>query len=206
MNSSDAEYDGEDLLQKWREVLLAWTNCNQRRLGRGALSDAERVAIQREWWALTSEALWLNVRLSQIEGGEITPQPITLFATLADMAGDLSNGVPSDLLHGIISPGAPTRSARERLGVYWALRYIKAVKQGLISDRAYNKTVRTAYGVSAEAVRAWMNSEDEICIGIPETPLSPDQLKSQMLSAGVLHKANSRSHSAIERRSLKKIK
>lgn len=201
MSLSDIEDDPEDLLIQWRELLLRWTNSNQHRLDMGALSEGEQHEILREWWAITSEVLWLNVRIGHVDGVEITPPPLTLLATLAHLAGDLSNGVPSDLLHGMITPGAPRRSAKERLGISWAIRYIDAARQGLISDRSYNKTVRTAYDVSAATVRDWMNRRDEICAGIPKTSLSPDQLRSKMLSAGKLHMTISRSHSAIEKRS-----
>ncbi|MEL6839811.1 MAG: hypothetical protein AAFP85_11010 [Pseudomonadota bacterium] len=75
----------------------------------------------------------------------------------------------------------------ERKCIAVAVFYIDAVRNGEISDKAFNKTIREAYSVDARTVRRWCERADQICEGV-QRPL-PDHLLSAVKNMGARYKA-----------------
>ncbi|MEW9922088.1 hypothetical protein AB2B41_20980 [Marimonas sp. MJW-29] len=148
-------------------------------------SKAKSEAV-RHWWMAVNAVLWMFTRTRLQYDYELQPFPQYVFARLADISEEISTGIVPKIIEYARIGGRPLYLL-ERHHIAYGVLYIEAVSRGDIADRSPNKTVRTAYNVTAKAVQGWMKRRDEICLGVPFKSLSPEKLKEKMLHCGSVY-------------------
>ena len=134
----------------------------------------------RHWWSIANAALWMFTRTRAQHNHELQPFPSFLFGRLANISEEISNGIIPTFVEDARSGGRPMYRG-ERHHIAYGVLYIEAVRRGEIDDKAPNQTVRRAYNVTAKAVQGWVKRRDELCVGVPFSHLSADQLREKML-------------------------
>jgi hypothetical protein len=86
----------------------------------------------------------------------IHPFPPTVAIALERVLGEMVAGTLPEPWEALRRAGAPSPLPLEREDIGWAVRYMKASREGVISDKSPNKTVREAYGVGESTVRSWV--------------------------------------------------
>ncbi len=106
----------------------------------------EKSAAVRAWWGATNAALWMFNRTRAQHNHELSPFPAFILGRLANISEELANGNVPSFVSDVAREGR-VWWRQERHDIGFAVAYISAAKEGKISDRAYNKTVRQTYNV-----------------------------------------------------------
>lgn len=141
----------------------------------------------RTWWSIVNSILWLQIRTKAQFGHELEPPAVITLGRLANISEEISNGNIPHFVTDASEVGRNKYWIRERHHISYGILYIEAVRQGEISDNAPNKTVREAFGVSAKTVQNWLKKRDEICVGVPKSNLSGDELLQKVYDCGAIY-------------------
>jgi hypothetical protein len=145
---------------------------------------AEKTEAVRYWWNIANAILWMFTRTRAQFDHELQPFPMYVFARLANISEELSNGIiPSFVADARGGRGRPLRLG-ERKHIAYGVLYIEAVRRREINDKAPNQTVRRAYNVTQKAVQGWVKQRDRICLGVPFRHLTSEKLRDKMLECG----------------------
>lgn len=148
----------------------------------------EKSMAVRHWWWLASNMLLFFTRTRAQLDHELQPFPAFLFARLANVAEELSTGVvPSFVEDARAAKGKRIWLLGERKHIAWAVIYVEAVREGRISDPAFNKTVRQAYKVRAKTVQNWEQRRDELTYLVAHKHLSGDEIGKKMAECGAIY-------------------
>ena len=152
--------------QEWHDLIAEEERAFQQ-LAKAEQQDdrnAENAAAQH-WWNVVNSVLWVHLRIHAQEGRTLE-YPHFVFARLANIAEELSNGIVPRICSAVQGPGRRKYYLKERHGIAQAIFYHDAAKSGEVDDQSPTKTVSLAFGVSAKAVRAWIRDRDRICVGV----------------------------------------
>lgn len=173
-----------DLL--WDKVLSKEHHWSKKclELSSDAPRSSELFNANRCWWSSASQVLQVFTQAQAQLHRTLEPFPIQMLMRLGKLTYDLGKGIVPQVA-GDASKGKPGRPVgwTERRDIAHAIFYVQACKSGEIADRAYNKTVRNTYTVTARAVQKWMQNADDLCAGI-QRPRSPEVIESQMRLSG----------------------
>lgn len=175
-----------EIEHRW-EIILRWHEesfevcCNLQ--NDPSTTKAQRREAVREFWGSVTTALRVYVRTQNQLNHHLTPHPDFLLMRLSNVTEELYGGNVPTLVSDAAAPGR-TRWRAERHDIAYAVFYLEAVKRRDIIDKSPNKTVREAYNVTANAVRAWAKDRDQICADVPIRGFSPAELREKMLECG----------------------
>ena len=131
--------------------------------------------VERQIWEAVEDAFRAHCRYREDYPECPFPHQISMF--VADALSELlAGGDPVSwraFRHTGKHTGPPKAAAQERGNKGMAVCYIKACRAGIIKDRARNKTVREAFGVSKGTVEGWCRDArfNVDPMGVPDTLL-----------------------------------
>ena len=127
-----------------------------------------------------------------IDGGPIEPLPVEAAFIVADQLSYILAGKLPEPIELMVRPGAPGVGPQESRDIAIAVVYRKAVKAGLIANRAPAKTLAENFGVTTKTVRRWVqNSIAEISDFFPEAQteqVRADMIADAMPKAGIRYR------------------
>jgi hypothetical protein len=131
--------------------------------------------VERRIWKAVEDAFREHFRYTRDDPTLPFPPQISLF--VADALSELlAGGDPVSwrkFRHTGKRTGPPKTAAQEAGNKRLAVCYMKACKVGIIEDKAPNKTVREAFGVTETTVQGWCRDErfNVDPMGVPDTLL-----------------------------------
>ena len=131
--------------------------------------------VERRIWKAVEDVFREHVRYMSDDPTLPFPPQISLF--VADALSELlAGGDPVSwrkFRHTGKRTGPPKTAAQEAGNKRFAVCYMKACKVGIIEDKAPNKTVREAFGVTETTVQGWCRDErfNVDPMGVPDTLL-----------------------------------
>ncbi|MCI5041629.1 MAG: hypothetical protein MRY81_18335 [Donghicola eburneus] len=170
----------------WEEVLRnerLWSEvCVE--LSHKADRPSELYEANRSWWFATHEVLAVYNQAQVQLGRTLTPFPGLALMRLSKLTHDLGRGIVSEVIRDASKGriGRPIGWA-ERRDIAHAIHYIDACKEGIIADRAYNKTIAQAYDVTSRTVQKWIHGAGSLCANVPRA-LSHDEIINRMQASG----------------------
>jgi hypothetical protein len=118
-------------------------------------------------------------------------------------------GKVPDSIQDCIAAHRTSVGPQELHDIQWAVLYLKAVKKGLIQDRAPIKTVAKAFGVVDRTVKAWNSKHKSLNLDVglryvPQAEAPSQHVTKEMRKAADRYRVRGRSSTAIRSRNTKR--
>lgn len=146
-------------------------------------TQKEKSEYVRKWWSIANAVLRMHKQTRLDLDHELIPYPLEFFVRLANISEEISNGIIPSFVTDAKNGGRNLRRA-ERHDMAFGVFYVEAANQGSIDDGGSTRTVAEAYNVTMRTVRNWVRDRERICLGVPHTHLSPEQITDKMKECG----------------------